>query len=359
MSEAQPSVGDPSSPEPTVTTRPGDPARPVIMLDVARLAGVSIQTVSRVLNSSPAVRDATRTRVLGIVRDLGYRPNAIARALVHRRTAAIGVIAVDTRNHGPITTLLALERAARAAGYGLTVLTPDAPTREGFAEAYQALLAYSVAGVVLIAPQDVADPPEPPPGLPTVAVETDAIPGVPAARIDQRAGIAAAVEHLAGLGHRRIDHIAGPPGWPEARERVAGWRQALAAAGLAEPRPAAGDWTAESGYHWALAHAGNRDVTAVVAANDDVALGVLRGCWELGVAVPGELSVVGFDDIPPAAWAIPPLTTVRQDLDALGRTALAMLLRLLGPVGTGDEGPVPPPPLPELVVRTSTAPPGR
>jgi DNA-binding LacI/PurR family transcriptional regulator len=326
--------------------------RAVIMLDVARVAGVSIQTVSRVLNASPSVRDATRSRVLGVVQELGYRPNAIARALVNRRAAAIGVVAVDTRNHGPITTLLALERAARSAGYGLTVVTPDSLTREGFAEAYQALLSYSVAGAVLIAPQDLADPPAPPPGLPIVAVETDAIPGVPAARIEQRTGVAAAVRHLVGLGHRRIDHICGPLDWPEARERLAGWQQMLTESGLAVPPVVRGDWTAESGYRWALDHAADPEVTAVVAANDQVALGVLRGCWEIGVSVPGQLSVVGFDDVPEAAWSIPSLTTVRQDLDALGGTAVAMLLHLLGPAE--PDSVVAPPPLPELVIREST-----
>ncbi len=327
--------------------------RPVIMLDVALAAGVSIQTVSRVLNESPAVRPETRTRVLAAVAELGYRPNAIARALVNRRATAIGVIAVDTRNHGPITTLLALERAARAAGYGLSVVTPDSPTAAGFTDAYRALVSNSVAGAVVIAPQDVADPVAPPPGLPTVAVEADSTPGVPTVRIDQRHGVARAVDHLAALGHRRIDHIAGPLDWGEARERLAGWRRAVRAAGLPPLPPHAGDWTAASGHRWAHAHARDPEVTAVVAANDDVALGVLRGCWELGVAVPGDLSVVGFDDIPVAAWAVPGLTTVRQDFDALGSTALEMLLRLIGDDGT--DTPPPRPPLPELVVRQSTA----
>lgn len=332
-------------------------ARPVIMLDVARVAGVSIQTVSRVLNDSPAVRADTRARVLDAVRDLGYRPNAIARALVNRRSATIGAVAVDTRNHGPITTLLALERAARAAGYGLTVVTPDPPTAAGFTDAYRALVSQSVAGAVLIAPQDLAEPVAPPSGLPTVAVEADSTPGVPTARLDQRHGVTRAVEHLVTLGHRRIDHVPGPQDWPEARERLAGWRAALAAHGLAEPPVGTGDWTAAAGHRWGRAHAADPAVTAVVAANDEVAVGILRACSELGVAVPEQLSVVGFDDIPLAAWLIPGLTTVRQDFDALGSTALELLLHLLDDTGAETAAPIPP--LPELVVRGSTGPPGR
>lgn len=334
-------------------------ARPVIMLDVAKAAGVSIQTVSRVLNSSPAVRESTRERVMEAIGQLGYRPNAIARALVNRRAAAIGVVAVDTRNHGPIATLLAIERAARVAGYSVVVITPDTPTTAGFEEAYQQLLSSSVAGMLLIAPQDLDYPAAPPPGLLTVAVEAASIPAVPAARLEQAAGVREAVRHLVALGHRRIDHLAGPIHWPEARQRLAGWRDAVTAAGLAEAPVVIGDWTPGAGHRWALEHASDPAVTAVIAANDQMALGILRGCWEIGVQVPAQLSVVGFDDIPEAAWTIPPLTTVRQDLEALGSTAVAMLLRLIAEFD-GRDGPLPAvtlPPLPQLVARASTAPP--
>ena len=359
--------------------RTGAGARPAIMSDVARRAGVSIQTVSRVLNASPAVSEGTRQRVVEAIRELGYKPNVIARALVRGRSPTIGVVLVDTRHHGPITTLMALERAARRAGFGLTVVSPEGVGDDDavaggaagadFAGAYRTLLAQSVAGVVLIASQDVGGAVAPPPGLPAVAIEAGSVPGVPTMGLDQNHGARVAVEHLVALGHRRVDHVAGPVDWPQARARLAGWREATAAAGLVAPAPAPGSWTPTAGYRWALAHAADPDVTAVVAANDQLAFGILRACWETGVRVPEQLSVVGFDDSPEAAWSVPALTSVRQDFDALGGAALELLLPSLrdgapaqrSPAGAagGRATPTDPPvvPLPDLVVRESTGPP--
>jgi DNA-binding LacI/PurR family transcriptional regulator len=336
-------------------TRPAPP-RPAVMVDVARLAGVSHQTVSRVLNGHPSVRDETRERVLTAVRQLNYRPNALARGLAGRRSRVLGVVSFDTILYGPAATLLGVERAARAAGYGVSIVALERIDHAGISSALDTLAEQSVAGVVIIAPftNAAAALRSLPTGIPAVVVESGTSGPLPAISVDQVAGARLAVRHLLDLGHRTVWHVRGPADWLEARDRADAWRATLEEAGRPVPPVLEGDWSARSGYEagWRLL---DRDVSAVFCANDQQALGLLRALHERGVRVPEDISVVGFDDIPEAAFMSPPLTTVRQDFDEVGRRCLATLLDLLDASSAGDVTPRPRV-APSLVTRASTAP---
>lgn len=330
-----------------------------VMSDVARRAGVSHQTVSRVLNDHPSVRDQTRQRVLLAIADLGYRPNRIARALASRRFRSVGVVTSDTVAHGPASTLLGIERAARDRGWGLTVAAPAAPTRTAMREAVEAVLEQGPAGLLVIAPEDsvAAALPE---RAGDVAVVWVAGPEhgteLPTVRVDQAAGARLATEHLLGLGHRTVWHVGGPADWHEARSRRAGWESALRAAGAEVPPPLAGTWTPRAGYEIGRDLARRREVGAVFVANDEMAIGLLRAFAEAGRRVPDQLSVVGFDDLPVSGYTVPPLTTVRQDFDELGRRAVARLGAVVNP--EAGPSPVTDDLMPALIVRASTGPPG-
>ncbi|MDQ0368378.1 LacI family DNA-binding transcriptional regulator [Catenuloplanes indicus] len=336
-----------------------DAARPAVMTDVARLAGVSHQTVSRVLNNHPSVRPDTRERVMRAVTELSYRPNAMARGLASRRSRVLGVVSFDTILFGPASTLLGIERAARGAGYGVSIVALERVDRAGVLSAVDGLAAQGVDGIIIIAPQMAAQAAlhSLPRGLPAVAVETGQDGVLPAVSVDQAEGARLAVRHLVELGHRTVWHVAGPGDWLEARDRVHGWRAALEEAGCPVPPVISGDWGARSGFTAGAALTGRDAVTAVFTANDQMALGLLRALHERGVRVPQDISVVGFDDIPEAEFMLPPLTTVRQDFDEVGRRSIAALLRIVE--GADEDSPEPPPAVvpPTLVIRRSTAPP--
>jgi LacI family transcriptional regulator len=328
------------------------------MTDVARLAGVSHQTVSRVLNGSPQVRPETRDRVLAAVAELDYRPNAMARGLVSRRSKVLGVVTFDTVLYGPASMMLGIERAARAAGYGVSIATLERVDRLGVLDAVNALADQGVDGVIIIAPQlpDAAALHNLPAQLVAVAVEAGQDAGLPAASVDQVAGTRLAVRHLLDLGHPTVWHVSGPTGWYEARDRAEGWRRTLEDAGAEVPPIIGGDWSARSGYQAGLVLAAQPGVSAVFGANDQMALGLLRAFADRGIRVPEDISVVGFDDIPEAAYLTPPLTTVRQDFDEVGRRSMGLLLQLLQ---TEGEVPEPPPVVPTMVVRESSGPPAQ
>jgi DNA-binding LacI/PurR family transcriptional regulator len=323
------------------------------MLDVARLAGVSHQTVSRVLNDHPSVRPETRGRVQAAIRELGYRRNSAARALATKRSSTLGLLTATSSRSGPASTLVAVEEAARAAGLWVSVASLGVYDPDSVRSALDHFLDQGVDGIIVIAPVEeavqaasavAAD-------VPTVVVAPLVAPGVLAVAVDQRRGARLVVAHLAELGHTRIAHLAGPPGWLDSAEREAGWRDELEARGLVAGQLLPGDWTAASGY--AAASTLPSDATAVFAANDEMALGLVRALAEQGRGVPGDVSVAGFDDIEVAGYALPPLTTVRQDFAELGRAAVRTLLgRLAGDTAA-------PATLVEavLTVRASTGPP--
>ena len=338
---------------PDISTRNPRPRR-AVMSDVARLAGVSHQTVSRVINDSEHVRPATRERVLLAMRQLDYRPSSVARALVTGRSKTLGVITFDTTLHGPASTLFAIEQASHAAGYFITIVSLKALDRPSVLDAVERLRRQGVDGILVIAPQEgaVRALVRAPAGIPLVAVVAGPAGAIPVAAADQLGGAASATRHLLELGHRTVFHIAGPADWLEAQQRVAGWRTTLQAAGADVHEPLVGDWSPQAGYDLGRRLAADPAVTAIFVANDQMALGTLRALHEAGRAIPGDVSVVGFDDIPEAPFFTPPLTTVRQDFDQMGRRSLRLLLDTMEAVETA-----PPPCEPglALIIRASTS----
>lgn len=323
------------------------------MHDVAALAGVSHITVSRVLNGYPAVRPATRERVLAAIAQLGYRRNPAARALVTSRTRAIGVLAPEVAQHGPASSVLAVESAAREHGYH-PLVTSAAVEHAATVAALEFLLDQAVEALVVIAPHEtvLAAIHDLDIRVPLVTLQAPEMPG--GVGVDQRAGSRLATEHLLALGHARIQHLAGPERYLEAAARRAGFAEAMARAGHAAGDALTGDWSATSGF--AAAARLHPETTAVVAANDQMAIGLLAALADAGRAVPAEVSVVGFDDVPEAAYVRPALTTVHQDFALVGRHAVETLIAQLGADvegATADAGILPP----RLVVRASTAPP--
>jgi DNA-binding LacI/PurR family transcriptional regulator len=329
------------------------------MADVARVAGVSHQTVSRVLNDQPNVRATTRARVLAAIRELDYRPNSAARTLVTRKSQTLGVVSFDTTLYGPASMLYGIEQAARDAEYFVSIASLRAMDRGSLLDAVDRLRNQAVEGIVVIAPQtSVAGAlAQAATGVPLVGAGCGVTERVPMAAIDQYAGGVMATRHLLDLGHRTVHHVAGPTTWLDAVGRAGGWRAELERAGAPVPPVIAGDWSASSGYAAGQRLAADPEATAVFCANDHMALGLLRALHEAGRKVPGDVSVVGFDDIPEASYFTPPLTTVRQDFGELGRRSLQLLVgrlagRPVGPPGHTLIGP-------ELVVRASARPPTR
>ncbi|HYA45164.1 MAG TPA: LacI family DNA-binding transcriptional regulator [Acidimicrobiales bacterium] len=305
--------------------------RPPSIADVARFAGVSHQTVSRVLNDHPSVRELTRARVLAAIEQLGYRPNTAARALASGRSKTLGVVALDSTLYGPASTLYGIERAARRAGYFVSVVSLSAIDRQSVAEAVRQLTDQAVEGLAVIAPfisaHDALDRLYT--DMPVVAVEGDPEGEVPVVRVDQVTGARLATEHLLASGRGTVFHIAGPGEWQEARDRTAGWRAVLEETGADITAPLPGDWSARSGYEAGQVLAQVPDARAIFAANDHMALGLLRALYERGRRVPEDVAVVGFDDTPESAYFIPPLTTVRQDFRSVGRAVVTLLLERL------------------------------
>ncbi|MET9437102.1 LacI family DNA-binding transcriptional regulator [Streptomyces sp. NPDC006551] len=328
--------------------------RPV-MEDVARLAGVSKQTVSRVLNDNPAVRPETRTAVEDAMSALGYRPSRSARSLASGRTRMLGVISFDAARYGPASILTAINKAAQDRGYLVSAIAIDTADPATVVRAVDRLSAEGADGVIAIAPQDWVRQAlvEARIDTPLVVLENDLGDGTPLITADSRAGARAATEHLLHLGHATVWHIAGPLGWTSADRRAASWRTTLEAAGANVPELHVGDWSADSGYDLGRGLAERPDVTAVFASNDQMALGALRAFHEAGRRVPDDVSVVGYDDIPEAAHLLPPLTTVRTNFTEIGTRSLRLLLAHIDGLTEPRVEPVVPV---ELIVRRSTGP---
>jgi len=335
-----------------------DKARAANIFDVARLAGVSHQTVSRVVNNLPNVRPATRLRVEDAIKQLRYRPSTAARSLVTRRSRTIGLITTGNPDYGPSSTLLGFNEAARQARYLVSISSMLETDAASMRQAVELLLSQNVEGIVLIAAHRGAieaiqgiDL-----GVPLVAVESSGRVGFHSVSINQFEGAYNATRHLIELGHRRIIHVAGPDDSMDATERVRGWRSALAENGLVALEPLVGDWSPASGYRIGQRIAESLDTTlectAIFSGNDQMALGLMHALSQAGIRVPQDVSVIGFDDIPEAEHFSPPLTTIRQDFAELGRTVMSTLLELMLD-GTLEEAPHP---IPHLVARESTGP---
>ena len=318
--------------------------------EVAAAAGVSRQTVSRVLNDSPSIRPETRERVLAAMAELRFRPNRAARMLTTARSRTIGILASSASSlYGPASSLDAVENAAREAGYFVTVAHAASSEREDILAALDHLVEQSVDGIVVIAPQQRVQE-----AMATVSFVVPAVALHGAGEggglvVDQAEGARMAVRHLVSRGHRKILHVCGPLDWAEARARCEGFLAEAAAAGIEGIVSAEGDWSAASGAQIAAQFVGQSGITAVFSSNDQMALGVLHAARKADLRLPGDLAVVGFDDIPEAAFFAPPLTTVRQDFAELGRRAVERLVGLIESREIAFAEPV----APSLVVRES------
>ena len=327
------------------------------MMDVARLAGVSHQTVSRVLNDHKNVSEQTRRKVQAAIAQLGYRPDRAARALVTGTSQVIGVVAQNSSLYGPASMLTAFEEAAQATGFAVNVGSVRSLDERSIAEAVDRHLDQRVAGLVVIAPVASANPAlaQLPSDVPVVTIDGDPARSSTLVTVDQVAGARAATRHLLEAGHATVWHISGPEDWFDAAGRIGGWESALRDAGREIPPLLTGDWSAAAGYRNGQLLARLPEATAVFCANDHIALGLLRALNEHGRRVPHEVSIVGFDDVPEAAFYTPPLTTVRPDFDAAATAALELLLAQIesGTADVGARRTI----APDLVVRDSVAPP--
>jgi DNA-binding LacI/PurR family transcriptional regulator len=322
------------------------------MADVAAAAGVSHQTVSRVLNGSPLVREDTRVRVMAAIEQLGYRRNRAARMLVTNRSGRIGMVSAHLALHGPSMIALAVQEGGHEAGYDVSLVALSELSPESLRDVVGRLLDEAVEAVVVAVAQREALETTRSLNLSVPLIMVQGVtPGQPmAAGINQEQGALLATDHLLDLGHAHVAHITGPMDWTEAAQRRAGWLQAHAQRNILPGPELAGDWSGESGYQAGLRIAADPSVTAVFAANDNMALGLMRALHESGRRVPEDVSVVGFDDVPEAGYFWPPLTTVNQQFSVLGRKAVELAVRAL----EGEEQPATDLVVPELVVRGST-----
>jgi DNA-binding LacI/PurR family transcriptional regulator len=332
-------------------------SRSVVMLDVARVAGVSQKTVSRVVNGAPHVRADVRERVNRAIKDLGYRPNVAAQALARERTHTIGVLALGTPLIGPSRRVFTLEHEARRLGYTMALTSvPDLSARS-VANGIDALQKRGVEGLVVEVPTHLIDvDPTQLAGLPIVtsAGWITGVSGQAVLDVDQEEACRELTGYLLGLGHETVWHVAGPRDWDAAQNRLNGWRSALRAADRRIPRVHFGDWSAASGYQEGRRLAARDDVTAIFAANDHMAMGILRALHEAGRTIPGDISIVGFDDVPEAEYQMVPLSTVAVDAKGAAQRILAELLRMI----EGGDPPAEAIKLPgaKLIVRRSSGP---
>lgn len=335
--------------QPSGRARRGIPGSKPSIYDVAALAGVSHQTVSRVINGRPNIKASTREKVEAAMSEIDYIPSSIARALATNRSRRIGVIVDSPMEFGPGSTMRGIEQAAVAAGYAVAAATVD----DDVDAAYEHLKLQGVEALCVIAPRYSTIPSlrEIGRGLPTILLKAEPEDDLLTAAVDQYAGAVHAVDHLLELGHRRILHLAGPTDWADARVRGRAFSDRLGAEGLPLLPELIGDWSSDSGYEIGRTAPELADVTAVFVGNDQMALGLIHGLRTRGIRVPEDVSVVGFDDLPDARHFLPPLTTVRQDFAELGRVAIRTLLARL----EGDPDVASTMLEPELIARESTA----
>ncbi len=321
--------------------------------DVAKLAGVSHQTVSRVINKAEYIKDDTRTKVQSAMEELGYVPNAAARALVTSKSKIVGILVSDIVYHGPAGMMHAMEKEARRGGFFAISASVDPLDGKSIAQGIEHLRRLGIEGLVVITPQSdsvqaverlVTD-------IPVVFIDSPNNSKELSAELDNFSGAQRATEHLISLGHKQIVHVAGPTGWFDSAPRVAGYEAAMESAQL-QPKVIPGDWTVPTGYEIGRNLDIEADkVTAIFAANDHLALGLMRALRQRGYSIPERVSIIGFDDVPEAAYYEPPLTTMRPDFAELGRVAMEMMLGHINREATLRADTL----VPELIIRESTA----
>ena len=336
----------------------------VTMHDVAKLAGVSTKTVSRVVNKQGEISDSTRTRVQAAIEQLGYRPNFLARSLVNQRSNMLAVVTWGIDYYGPSRIVVGIEHRSNELGYSLFLNLMAHPYDNSPSKILDTLIAHQVDGILWSVPEvsdnrawlNITRMDHLPP---IVFLNMQPRPGLTSVSIDNLHGGIQATRHLISQGRRRIGLISGPLDWWEAEERRAGWQEALQGAGLA-PEPslvAEAEWSVESGAAAMQILLGREPrIDAVFACSDHIALGALTAAHRLERRVPEDIAIVGFDDIPESAYLQPPLSTIQQPLVDIGRLAVENLHTMIEARRNGD-GSVEPVAIvqePRLVVRASS-----
>jgi DNA-binding LacI/PurR family transcriptional regulator len=304
----------------------------VTITDIATACGVSYQTVSRAINGMGDISKETRSRVLKVVDKLGYRPNMAARHLVTRQSTMIGIITPDVGLYGPTQVTVSVGKAAREAGYSLMLAELREESVDEIRRAVDELRAHRVAGILMFQVEiDMRLLRDSLRNVPFVGMNSDFGYEAPSVHVDQESASEMATNHLINLGHSQIAYIRGPQGNFVARQRHEGWLTALKQAGCNPGPLVEGDFSARSGFSAASALIANhRGFTAVVTANDQMALGAIRAFEENGIHIPGDISMVGFDDMPEAAFFRPPLSTVKHDFARIGQLGVRCLLAQFG-----------------------------
>ncbi|MCZ7572498.1 MAG: LacI family transcriptional regulator [Ardenticatenaceae bacterium] len=338
--------------------------RRVTIKQVAREAGVSAQTVSRVINDRRDVSAETRQRVKAVIDRLGYQPSYIARSLISGSSCTIGVVVWGLQFYGPFQAFLGIEQAANEQGYDLFLRLTQAITQDDGKALIKSMLSHQVDGIIWAVPESgqnhdwICTAAHTLP-VPIVFLSMRPRPSLHVAAVDNRVGGRIATEHLVAQGYRKVGLIAGPLSWWEAAERRRGWVEALEATGLPADETAVveGDWTPRSGeqamYRLLERHA---SIEAVFVSNDQMALGAMKAARAAGRTIPDDLALIGFDDISEAPYLVPPLSTIRQDLDALGRQAVHKLISLFNSDDQDNHADEQVSPMlqPELIIRESS-----
>lgn len=342
--------------------------RKITIRDVAAAAGVSHQTVSRVLNYKPDVSQETRQHILKVIEELEYQPSAIARSLAQQRSYTLGVVIAGLGYIGPSRTLNGITEQAESNGYALLLKELPKFDSNNLQPIIMALFAHRIDGIIWAVPE-IGDnrrwfeEQESDPSVPMIFTTMQPRDSLSSVSIDNYYGGRLATEHLIGQGRRRIGHLSGPVDWWEARQRMAGWRDSLTAANLPaeDVQVEGGNWSSASGYD-AMARLEKKfaEMDAIFVANDQMALSVMQYACKKGIRIPDDLAVVGFDGLPESSHYWPPLTTIYQDQPQLGRIVVQQVVRM---IESGQDGTIPVKPnsmqiRPELIVRESSVSPG-
>jgi DNA-binding LacI/PurR family transcriptional regulator len=305
--------------------------------EVASVAGVSTQTVSRVINERPDVAPETRRRVQEVIKDLSYRPSALARSLISQRSHTLGVVTAGLRHIGPSRTLSGITVAAEAAGYSMLLKEIPQYDTEDIMPIFQAFLSRHVDGIIWAVPE-VGENHKWVDNLPTdievplVYITMEPRDNLSIVSINNYLGGRMAVSHLLDQGYRRIGHISGPLDWWESRQRMSAWKDALTEAGLEanDTRFVEGNWSSASGalaieklFHQYA------DMDSIFVANDQMALSVIQFYGEKGLAIPQDIGIVGFDNIAESAFFSPALTTIQQDQHQVAKIAVAEIIKTI------------------------------
>jgi DNA-binding LacI/PurR family transcriptional regulator len=326
--------------------------KPPTLYDVAKVVGVSHQTVSRVVKGHANVRPDVRERIEAAIIELNYKPNLVARSLATSKSHRIGALVYELLEAGPSKIMEGASIRAREAGYLFDIVSLDPENDKGITEAISLINQSELAGLLAFTPTDSV--------VRALAHASFQVPLTLESDGNEltlgETGVDLMIDHLADLGHTRFFHIAGPEGWLAARGRAHAYDLAIAARGLTSVGQVAGDWSARSGYEAAMSLPLDLGITAIVAANDQTALGTVAALEQRGISVPRDMSVVGFDDIPESKYFRPPLTTVQFDFALQGRNAVDRLLAKINGTPYSKASEQSPP---TIVIRESSGPASR